>query len=281
MAASDYAEDLRLDFSILEQHAESYRKIRNTFRFLLGNLQDQKTDINFNSDEVLNWPDLEKYMLHKIYLLDQNFKFYFREYNFHKLYKDLLNFCSQDLSAFYFDIRKDTLYCDGKDSQTRKACIKLLNILLDSLLKWFAPILSFTTEEIYKIVNKNETDSIHLKNFPNIPAAWQNDYLFERWNKLNYVRQVCNSAIEVKRSNKELGSSLEADLEIYLDDQYLKLAKEINLSEYCITSRAIAKPFADKKENLFQIENISGVKVLVKKKPISLEVIAEIGRAHV
>ena len=88
---------------------------------------------------------------------------------------------------------------------------------------------------------------------------------FKRWSKLNYVRQVCNSAIEVKRSNKELGSSLEADLEIYLDDQYLKLAKEINLSEYCITSRAIAKPFDDKKENLFQIENISGVKVLVKK----------------
>ena len=157
------------------------------------------------------------------------------------------------------------MYCDGKESQTRKACINFLNILLDSLLKWFAPILSFTTEEIYKIVNKNETDSIHLKYFPNIPQAWQNDQLFKRWSKLNYVRQVCNAAIEVKRSNKELGSSLEADLEIYLDDQYLKLAKEINLSEYCITSRATAKPFDNKKENLFQIENISGVKVLVKK----------------
>jgi isoleucyl-tRNA synthetase len=265
VAASDYSEDLRIDFSILDQHAESYRKIRNTFRFLLGNLQDQKTYFNFDSNEVLNWPDLEKYMLHKIYLIDQNFKFYFREYNFHKLYKDLLNFCSQDLSAFYFDIRKDTLYCDGKESQTRKACINLLNILLDSLLKWFAPILSFTTEEIYKIVNKNKTDSIHLQNFPNIPRTWQNNQLFKRWNKLNYVRQVCNAAIEIKRSNKELGSSLEADLEIYLDDQYLKLAKEIDLSEYCITSQAIAKPFDNKKENLFQIENIAGVKVLVKK----------------
>ena len=265
VAASDYAEDLRIDFSILEQHAESYRKIRNTFRFLLGNLRDQKTDFNFNSDEVLNWPDLEKYMLHKIYILNQNFKSYLKEYSFHKLYKDLFNFCSQDLSAFYFDIRKDVLYCDGKESQTRKACMNFLNILLDSLLKWFAPILSFTTEEIYKIINKNETDSIHLKNFPNIPRTWQNDRLFKKWSKLNYVRQVCNAAIEVKRSNKELGSSLEADLEIYLDDQYLKLAKEINLSEYCITSRAIVKPFDNKKENLFQIENISGVKVLVKK----------------
>jgi isoleucyl-tRNA synthetase len=265
VAASDYAEDLRIDFSILNQHAESYRKIRNTFRFLLGNLKDQKNDFNFSSDEVFNWPDLEKYLLHKIYILDRNFKSYFKEYSFHKLYKDLLNFCSQDLSAFYFDIRKDTLYCDGKESQTRKACINFLNILLDCLLKWFAPILSFTTEEIYKIINKNETDSIHLKNFPNIPKNWQNDQLLEKWNKLNNVRQVCNAAIEVKRSNKELGSSLEADLEIYLDDLYLKLAKEINLSEYCITSRAVAKPFDNKKENLFQIEKISGIGVLVKK----------------
>ena len=265
VAASDYAEDLRIDLSILDQHAESYRKIRNTFRFLLGNLQDKKTDFNFDSIEVLNWPDLEKYILHKIYILNQNFKLYFKEYAFHKIYRDFLIFCSQDLSAFYFDIRKDTLYCDAKDSQTRKDCVNLLNVLLDSLLKWFAPILSFTTEEIYKIVNKNETDSIHLKNFPEIPQAWQNDQLFKKWSKLNYVRQVCNAAIEVKRSNKELGSSLEADLEIYLDEQYLKLAKEINLSEYCITSRAIAKPFDNKKEDLFQIENISGIKVLVKK----------------
>ena len=201
----------------------------------------------------------------KIYLLDQSFKSYFREYSFHKLYKNLLNFCSQDLSAFYFDIRKDTLYCDGKNSQIRKACINFLNILLDSLLKWFAPILSFTTEEIYKIINKDESDSIHLKNFPTIPHTWQNNRLFEKWNKLNYVRQVCNAAIEVKRTNKELGSSLEADLEIYLEDQYLELTKKINLSEYCITSRATAKPFDNKKENLFQIENIAGVKVLVKK----------------
>jgi len=177
----------------------------------------------------------------------------------------LLNFCSQDLSAFYFDIRKDILYCDGKESLTRKACINFLNIILDFLLKWFAPILSFTTEEIYKIVNKNETDSIHLKNFPNIPQTWKNDQLFEKWSKLNNVRQVCNAAIEVKRSNKELGSSLEADLEIYLEEQYLILAKEINLSEYFITSGAIAKPFDSKKQNLFQLENISGINVLVKK----------------
>ena len=204
-------------------------------------------------------------MLHKIYILNQNLKSNLKEYNFHKIYKDLLNICSQDLSAIYFDIRKDTLYCDEKESKIRKACINFLNILLETLLIWFAPILSFTTEEIYKIINKKETDSIHLKNFPNIPKSWKNDQLFKKWDKLNNVRQVCNAAIEVKRSNKELGSSLEADLEIYLDDLYLEIVKEINLSEYCITSHATAKPFDEKKENLFQIENKPGIRVLVKK----------------
>ena len=116
VAASDYAEDLRLDYSILEQHAESYRKIRNTFRFLLGNLLDQKNDYNLNSKEIEKWPELERFMLHQVYVLNKNFKKYFEEYNFHKLYKELLHFCSIDLSAFYFDIRKDTLYCDDKKS---------------------------------------------------------------------------------------------------------------------------------------------------------------------
>ena len=266
VAASDYAEDLKIDFSILDQHAESYRKIRNTFRFLLGNIQDKKNNVDLNSEAILDWPDLEKYMLHKIFVLEQNFKLYFKEYNFHKLYKELLNFCSQDLSAFYFDIRKDILYCDNKESKKRKICINFLNILLDCLLKWFAPILSFTTEEIFKILNKeNESDSIHLKNFPSIPKIWRNDELFEKWNKLNNIKQVCNAAIEVKRSNKDLGSSLEADIEIYLDKPYLQYVKEIDLPEYFITSQAVAKPLDNKKENLFKMENNEGIKVLVKK----------------
>ena len=264
-SASDYTEDLRIDFNILDQHAESYRKIRNTFRFLLGNLQDKKTDLDFTNLDISNWPELEIYMLHQIYELDKKIKNYFKEYSFHKLYKELLQFCSQDLSAFYFDIRKDALYCEPVNSKIRKASIKFLNITLDILLRWFAPIISFTTEEIYKIIYNNEK-SIHLENFSTIPEKWLNKSLGNKWNQLKLVRQVCNVAIEVKRTNKELGSSLEADLEIFLDEKYLDLVKNIDLSEFCITSKAKAQILNGQKDlELFKLENIQGIGVLVKK----------------
>ena len=132
------AEDLRIDYSILDQHSESYRKIRNTFRYLLGNLNDSFESINFEKINIQELPELEQFMLHKIYQLDSNFKKYFKNYDFHNLYKDLLNFCTVDLSAFYFDIRKDCLYCDPKESKKRKSTLLLLNVILNSLLKWFA-----------------------------------------------------------------------------------------------------------------------------------------------
>jgi len=129
VASSNYAEDLRIDYSILDQHAESYRKIRNTFRFLLGNLKDEKINFDLNSKEIEKWPEIERYILHQIYVLDKNFKKYLKEYNFHKLYKELLSFCSLDLSAFYFDIRKDVLYCDDLKSEKRKISKTLLKSL--------------------------------------------------------------------------------------------------------------------------------------------------------
>ena len=130
VAAADYSEDLRIDNSILEQHAESYRKIRNTFRYILGNLNDSFTETDFEKINPSKLPELEQYMLHRIYLLSEKFKNNFKSYTFHNLYKELLNFCTVDLSAFYFDIRKDILYCDTKNSNRRKDCIQLLNIIL-------------------------------------------------------------------------------------------------------------------------------------------------------
>ncbi len=264
VAASDCSEDLKLDNSILDQHAESYRKIRNTFRFLLGNLRDQRIDFDLNSKKIKEWPEIERFMLHQIFILNKNFKKYFKEYNFHKLYKELLNFCSSDLSAFYFDIRKDTLYCDDIKSPKRQISINFLDLVLNMLLKWFAPILSFTTEEIYQILNKEKNTSIHLQSFPKIPEEWQNDKLFDKWNKLKIVRYVVNSAIEAKRTNKDIGSSLEAEIEIYLGEEYLKLIKDINLSEYFITSKAIAKPYVENSK-IFKIQDISNIGVLVAK----------------
>ena len=264
VAASDYAEDLRLDYSILEQHAESYRKIRNTFRFLLGNLKDQKVNYKLDSNEIEKWPELERYILHQIFELSKNFEKYFKEYNFHKLYKELLNFCSLDLSAFYFDIRKDVLYCDDIKSEKRKICTNLLALTLDILLKWFAPILSFTTEEIFHIINSKTDSSIHLERFPKIPTNWENKKLSEKWEKIKIIRNVVNAGIEVKRSSKDIGSSLEADIEIYLGKEYLELVKDINLSEYFITSKACAKKMVDNNK-IFKINDIPNVGVLVQK----------------
>ncbi len=156
VASSNYAEDLRIDYSILDQHAESYRKIRNTFRYLLGNLNDNFEQIDLEKFKIEDLPELEQFMLHKIYNLNSKFNKYFKDYDFHNLYKELLNFCTVDLSAFYFDIRKDTLYCDPIISEKRKSTLILLNIILNSLIRWFAPILSFTTEEIYQLVSKKQ-----------------------------------------------------------------------------------------------------------------------------
>jgi len=264
VAASDYSEDLKLDHSILEQHAESYRKIRNTFRFLLGNLKDEKNNFDINSKDVEKWPELERLMLHQIFLLNQNYEKYFKEYNFHKLYKELANFCSLELSAFYFDIRKDILYCDDISSTRRQACIHLLGLILDLLLKWFAPILSFTTEEIYQILNKEKNSSIHLQNFPKIPVSWKNEYLFEKWNKFKIIKKVVNAAIEEKRATKDVGSSLEADVQIYLNEENLKVVEGFNLPENFITSKAVAKEMIND-NNLFKLNSDENIKVLVKK----------------
>ena len=237
VASSNYDEDLRIDYSILEQNAEAYRKIRNTFRYLLGNLNDNFSEIDFENLDIKKLPELEQYMLNKIYLLNDNFQKNFKSYSFHNLYKELLNFCTVDLSAFYFDIRKDTLYCDKIDSEKRKNCILVLNIILECLLKWLAPILSFTTEEIFSIINKNDK-SIHLEKFVKVPNSWNNINLNEKWSILKKIRDNCNISIEEKRAEKIIGSSLEAKIEIKLKRKLYEIAKNIDFAELCITSEA-------------------------------------------
>jgi isoleucyl-tRNA synthetase len=246
VASSNYAEDLRIDYSILDQHADSYRKIRNTLRYLLGNLNDNYSKIDLEKLDVSTLPELEQFMLNKIYMLNTKFHKYFKNYDFHNLYKDLLNFCTVDLSAFYFDIRKDTLYCDPINSEKRNSCLKVLNIILDSLLKWFAPILSFTTEEIYRLLS-TENKSIHLEKFVSYPKSFKNDHLEKKWNELIKIRDICNISIEEKRANKLIGSSLEAKIEVFLNYELKEITDNIDFSELCITSRADLN-FSEKKQ---------------------------------
>ena len=165
VVASDYSEDLKIDKAILNQHAESYRKIRNTLRFLLGNLNDKLLNDDLSKIEYSKLSSLEKYILLQVYELDSRFRDYINSYNFHKIYVELLNFCTLDLSAFYFDIKKDILYCDSVNSQRRNKCLEVLNVLTNFLLKWFSPILAFTSEEAYQVIKNKNYKSIHLQDF--------------------------------------------------------------------------------------------------------------------
>jgi isoleucyl-tRNA synthetase len=257
VASSNYAEDLRIDFSILDQHAESYRKIRNTFRYLLGNINDKYEQINLEKINVHELPELEQLMLHKIYMINENFKNYFKHYDFHNLYKDLLNFCTVDLSAFYFDIRKDCLYCDPKESKKRQSAILILKVILTSLLRWFAPILSFTTEEIYKIIETKK--SIHLEKFIIFPNNFKNENLNSKWLNLIKIRDLCNLSIEAKRAEKIIGSSLEAFIKIRLNKENYKLYNKIDFSELCITSNSQIE-LSDKDEIFVETTKAEGVK---------------------
>ena len=258
VASSDYAEDLRIDKTILAQHAESYRKIRNTFRFILGNIQDNFEKQDFDSLDINSFGELEKYILNKLYFLDKSVKSNLKNYNFHKLYRELLNFCTLDLSSFYFDIRKDVLYCDDLNSKKRKECVIVLNIILDCLLKWFAPILVFTTDEIFDLLTKDK-GSIHLTNFPNIPSNWLNENLDKKWKDLFAIKQKVNIAIEEKRAQKEIGSSLEADVSLYLKDNDIKLLEGLDLEEYFITSKVNLQKSPDQDMKI-EVKRSSGSK---------------------
>tara|TARA_B100000963_G_scaffold192203_1_gene167276 strand:+ start:1805 stop:4543 length:2739 start_codon:yes stop_codon:yes gene_type:complete len=259
VAASDYAEDLRIDKSILTQHAESYRKIRNTFRFMLGNLKDNFEKQDFEKIKIGELDEIEQYVLHRLFKIGQSVNENLENYNFHKLYKEFLNFCTLDLSSFYFDIRKDTLYCDDLNSKKRKNCVIVLNIILESLLKWFSPILVFTCDEIYSLVSKEEK-SIHEYCFVKIPEKWQNEELGNKWSKLFKIKQEANIAIEEKRAKKEIGSSLEAEIKLIVNDKNFKLLDGLDLAEYFITSKAEKIKKDNQDITKIEVKKISGIK---------------------
>jgi len=259
VASSDYAEDLRIDKTILAQHAESYRKIRNTFRFILGNIKDNFEPQSLKSFDLKSFNELEQYIFHKLFILDNSVKENLKNYNFHKLYRELSNFCTLDLSSFYFDIRKDVLYCDSLNSKKRKECVIVLNIILDCLLKWFAPIFVFTTDEIYSLLSK-DGKSIHEHVFPTIPKEWENKILNDKWKQLFKIKQEANIAIEEKRTSKEIGSSLEAELKITTGNKNFELLEGLDLAEYFITSKAERIKSENKEELKIEVTKTKGTK---------------------
>jgi len=264
VVASDYSDDLKIDDSILEQHSQSYRKIRNTFRFLLGNLNDTANlDVEVNKQDL---EEIEKYILHKVSSLDKAFSGLNTKYELHKIYVDLLNFCTVDLSAFYFDIRKDILYCDDLNTKKRINCIKVLSIILKFLLKWFSPILVFTCEEIYQIIKKNNSrESIFLCDFPKFPEQWFNEKINEKWIFLKTLRSEINNYIEQKRNEKIIGSGLECSVHISLDNKYNTHLSDIDLAELFICSEVTINNKEKKFEEIKSEGSIDTLKVIIEK----------------
>ena len=259
VVASDYYDDLRLDNSILKAHTDSYRRIRNTFRYLIGNLDGFEEAEKLNTNE---FPELEKYILHRLWEINEIILECVKTFNFHLMFTTLLNFCSNDLSAFYFDIRKDSIYCDSKKSKTRRSSRTLLDLIYNLLVRWLAPSLSFTCEEAWKA--RGNLSSIHLEDFIVLGENYKDSKLNKKWSMIKNIRKVITGAIEKKRADKIIRSSLEAHIILYLQDDLLESVSNTCFDELSITSSYEILPF-DKGSVGFELEDVDGVMVAVEK----------------
>jgi isoleucyl-tRNA synthetase len=257
--SSDYAEDLRIGQDIIKANVESYRKLRNTLRFMLGNLAHYEPSLAVAYTEM---PELERYMLSRLAELDQIVRAGYEAFDFKRVFHAMLNFCVNDLSAFYFDIRKDALYCDPYDSVTRRSALTVLDSLFGALTAWLAPILAFTMEEAWLNRFPGEASSVHLRQFPTIPAAWRDESLAEKWRKVRVVRRVITGALEIERKEGRIGSSLEAAPKVYIADRNLREALAgVDLAEISITSGAELLSGVGP-EGAFRLDDVPGVAVV-------------------
>ena len=237
VVASDYAEDVRIGPEILRTQVDAYRRLRNTLRYLLGNLDGFAEKERLAPAEM---PELERWVLHRLAELDRVVRQGCADFDFHAIYQALNAFCAVDLSAFYFDVRKDSLYCDHPDSIRRRACRTVLDRVFSCLTAWLAPILCFTAEEAWLSrfgESPEAEDSVHLRLFPEVPAEWRDEALAAKWAKVRQVRRVVTGALELERAEKRIGSSLQASPRVFVADPALRQALDgVDLAEVSITS---------------------------------------------
>jgi len=253
--SSDYAEDLRIGPEIVKSNADAYRRLRNTIRFMLGNLSGFSEKERLPAAEM---PELERWVLHRLWELDRRVCRGYRDFAFQRIFSALFNFCTVDLSAVYFDIRKDALYCDPMASTRRRACRSVLDHLFGCIVTWLAPMLCFTTEEAWLTRFPGERESVHLKLFPEVPEEWRDDALAEKFAKVRTVRRVVTGALELERAEKRIGASLEAAPILYLSDPDLLSALDgLDMAEICITSGFEIRPFEAAPADAFRLAEAS------------------------
>jgi isoleucyl-tRNA synthetase len=257
-ASSDYTEDLRIGQDIIKSNVEAYRRLRNTIRFMLANLA------GFDEKERLapeQMPELERYMLARLAELDDSVRAGYAGFDFNKVTSALFNFCTNELSAFYFDIRKDVLYCDAAEATRRRAARTVMDEAFRRIVTWFAPILCFTMEESWLARFPGENESVHLQTFFAVPKSWANPALIAKWTRIRELRRVITGALELERAAKKIGSSLEAAPTLYLADEAdADLLASVALAEVAITSGitvvAVAAP-----TDAFALPDVKGASV--------------------
>ncbi len=232
VATTDYKHDHRIGDEILKGVADSYRRLRNTLRFMLGSLSDFS---EADRVEPADMPELERWVLHRLAELDGQVREGYAKYDFQGVFQAIFTFATVDLSAFYFDIRKDALYCDG-DTERRRAARTVLDILFHRLTKWLAPMLTFTMEEVWLERFPGDDSSIHLEDFAETPADWSDAELAAKWATVRKVRRVVTGALEVERTNKVIGASLEAAPTVYVTPEAAEVLQTVSFDDLCITS---------------------------------------------
>jgi isoleucyl-tRNA synthetase len=259
VCAADYADDLRIGPEILKVSVETYRKLRNTLRWMLGNLAHFREEDRVKPNAM---PELERLMLHRLAELDELVRQSYRDFDYKRIFAALNAFMTVDLSAFYVDVRKDALYCDPYSSLTRKACLTVLDHVFRCTVTWLAPMLPFTAEEAWLARSPSSDGSVHLELFPSVPEAWLDPELAEKWRRIRLVRRVVTGALEIERAQKRIGASLEAAPVIYVADPDLFAALvDVDLAEVCITSGATLVE-GDGPPEAFRLDEVRGVAVM-------------------
>ncbi|HRN84819.1 MAG TPA: class I tRNA ligase family protein, partial [Hyphomicrobium sp.] len=261
VASADTTGDIRFGPAIVQSASEAYRKLRNTLRWMLGALHYFTPDLVVPRAEL---PELERLMLHRLTEIDAEVRAAYAAYDFRGVVAALAPFMNTDLSSFYFDIRKDALYCEAHSSVKRRGALTVIDQIFGCVTTWLAPILSFTAEEAWSH-RYDETRSIHLESFPELPQTWRDEALAEKWERVRDVRRVVTGALEIERAAKRIGSSLEAAPDVFITDADLRDAvRDIDLSEIAITSGATLTA-KDAPDGAFALPDVPGVGVVVRR----------------
>ncbi len=259
VAASDYSDDLRIGPEILKNFVETYRKMRNTLRWMLGTLAHYTPEQEI---ETADMPELERYMLHQLATLEPLVRRAYAEYDCKRVVSALAQFMNTELSAFYFDVRKDALYCDAPSSGRRRAALTCVEHIFQCVTTWLAPILVFTAEEAWLTRYPSEDGTVHIETFKAAPPSWRDEALAQKWERVRRVRSVVTGALEIERAAKRIGSSLEAAPVVHVTNGDLRAALSgVDLAEICITSsiRVVDSPAA---EGAFTLPEVAGVAVV-------------------